>query len=130
MSYLIDGEEAEYVGSDNEAEEVCSEYNKGEIKDLNMTQMMKKKIASIHHYESQISLTNSECGSNNGSNNYMDNSSNINYISINETEMQSNFPSENSRVEPDDYETGNGYDTIRKFSMRKMEAFNSNDIKY
>ena len=60
MSYLIDGEEAEYVGSDNE-EVSIHEYPKSEIKEMthvnSMSQMnmMKKKIDSIHHYESQIS---------------------------------------------------------------------------
>jgi hypothetical protein len=130
MSYLIDGEEAEYVGSDNE-EVSMHDYSKSEIKEMahvnSMSQMnmIKKKIDSIHHYESQISVDNSECGSNN----YTDNNSNFNYISFNETEMQSNFPSENSG-RGEEYETQGGYDTIRKFNLKKMENFNSNDIKY
>jgi hypothetical protein len=102
--------------------------NMGTNINTNRMQKLKNNIDSIHHYESQVSVANSE--------NAYSNNSSQNFITLNEeatSEMNSYISSSNMCSENgDDLENSRDYDTLRKFHNKKISVagFGSNKVKY
>lgn len=103
--------------------------NVGTNLNTNRIRKLNNNIDSIHHYQSQVSVGNSE-------NEYTDNSTNQNFVTINDentSEMNSYVTSSNMCSETgEDLENSRDYDTLRKFHYKKSDlgGYGSNNVKY